>query len=291
MRVVTASESVIRAHLVILSLSIGFILTALFFVKGENDNFDFLLGSSVADELDGEFFIAPVLTGQAIEDGTGVAVILSKAFRKHAQEKLLGKELELTCVNIFVSLLLALLRLLLFLVFSDGLLKLDLLIFEILGGLVSHRMATLLPEVDKLVETDKATLMLLSKEVSSSGSARANWTKKDHIQLLLLLESRRHLDLLLVVEHFSELGLKLTLDSGEGVASLTHLLLCLARLLELGPVISFFVLRVLLTISHGAKVFGDLLLHGIVLLNANLSLLDLTLELLDLTLVIILLLD
>ena len=48
----------------------------LLLVEGEQDDFDLLLRDCVADELNGEFVVGPVLACEAVKDGTSVAVIL-----------------------------------------------------------------------------------------------------------------------------------------------------------------------------------------------------------------------
>ena len=95
-RVMTAREPVVRAHFIILStLSIGVFFATLLLVEGEDDYFDLLLGNSVTDELDSELLIGPVLTSEAVEDSSGIAVVLLQTLCQHAQEKLLWQVLEL----------------------------------------------------------------------------------------------------------------------------------------------------------------------------------------------------
>jgi hypothetical protein len=181
--------------------------------------------------------------------------------------------------------------LLLFLLLCKGLLKLDLLVFEELGGLIAHGMATLLPEVDELVESDQAALLLLGQVVSGSGSARAHWAKHDHVEFLLFFESRWHLDLELICEHLSKLAFKLTLHISEHIASLRDLLLCLSWLFELRPVIAFLILRISLAVLLSLIVLIDLLLDSVVLFELFLKLLDFCLKLFHLALLVVLLLD
>jgi len=71
--------------------------------------------------------------------------------------------------------------------------------------------ATLLPEVDQLIESDQASLMLLGKEIGCGCATRALGSNKDHIKLLLVFESRGHLYLELVSEHLGKFSLMVTL--------------------------------------------------------------------------------
>lgn len=85
------------------------------------------------------------------------------------------------------------------------------MLFKISSGLFAHSVATLLPKVDQLVESDQASLMLLSKEIGSSRATRAGGSNEDHIELLFVLECRGHLYLELVSEHLGKFSLMVTL--------------------------------------------------------------------------------
>lgn len=152
-------------------------------------------------------------------------------------------------------------------------------------------MTTLLPEIDELIKSNEASLVLLGKEISCSSLARAAWTKQDHIQFLLIFQSGRHSDLKLVSEHFSKLRFQLALDSGKIVTKLADLFLGFAGFFELRPVLTVVVLGILLTVLFRAKVLQNSLFHGVILLHSLLRLLDLGFKLLDLTFVIVLLFD
>ena len=165
------------------------------------------------------------------------------------------------------------------------------MLLEVSCGLLAQGMAALLPEVDELVESNQTSLLLLSQEIGRSGATRALRANQDYVQLLLLFESGRHLDLKLIREHLSELSLKISLKVGKSVASLRYLLLGLLGLGKLGPGLTILVRRVLLSVLFCTRILGDLLLVDIVLLHTLLCLFDLTLEALDLTLVIVLLFD
>ena len=217
MRIVPASISVVGANLVLLSLAIS-LLTLL--VEAEHDNLDVLLRHSIADQLNSELIIRPVLRLEAVEDSASVAIVFLHSLGEHAKQELLGQVLVILRVDLRLFLLALLLGLLLFLLLCESLLKLDILILKVLGGLIAHSVATLLPEVDKLVKSDQAALMLLSQEIGGSGSSRALRAEHNDIELLVLLESRRHLYLELIGQHLSELALKLTLKVGQSVASL-----------------------------------------------------------------------
>ena len=172
-----ASVPVVRAHFILfLSLS-SFIFAALLLIEGEDDDLNVLLGCSLTDKLDGKLFIRPVGTGEAVKDCTSVAVIFLQTLGKHSKKQLLRQVLELLGVKFLNLVFLVLLLLLLLLILSNLILELNFLILEVLGGLVSHGVATFLPEVIDLVKADQAALMLLGKEVSSCGSTRANWAK------------------------------------------------------------------------------------------------------------------
>lgn len=288
MRVVAASVPIVGAYLVLVFLAFSLLFLL---VEGEHDNFNVLLRNGVADQLNTELVIRPVLALKAVKDGTCIAVILLHSLGEHALEKLLRQVLVLFGIDIGLFFLALLLCLLLFLLLSKSILKLDILILEELGSFVAHGVATLLPEVDKLVESDEASLVLLGQEVGCSCPAGALRAEHDHVELLVLLESRRHLYLKLISEHLSKLALQLTLQGSQSVTSLRYLLLGLRRLFELGPIVALLILGVLLTVFLLSCVFEDLLFESIVLLDADLGLLDLTLELLHATLVVILLLD
>lgn len=260
----------------------------LLLVEGEEDNLNLLLGDGVTDEFDGELLIWPVLTLQAVEDSTCIAIVFCQPLGEHSLQQLLGQVLELPGVELLLVRILALLLLLLLLVLSDRLLKLDVLVLEDLGRLVAHRVASLLPEVHELVESDQASLVLLRQEVGCSGAPGGLRSDQNHVELLLFLESGRHLYLELVSEHLCEFRLEISLLRGEVVARLGDFLLGLLRLDQLRPVLAVLVLGVLLAMLLGCIVFNDLLLVLIVLLHFLLSLLDLALQALDLTLVLVL---
>jgi len=250
-------------------------------VEVEKDDFDVLLGNGVADQLDGELLVRPVLTGQAVKDGTGVAVVFLQSLSKHALQKLLRKELVGSGIKFLIYVLLSLLSFLLFLGFSESILKFHLLLFKVLGSLVTHGVTTLLPVVDQLVDTDQGSLVLLSQEVASGGTSTGLRSKEDHVELLLVLERGWHLDLKLIGEHLSELRLKVTLDSREVVAGLRDFLLSLLRLLNFGPFFAFLILRILFAMLLSAVVLQELLFVGFTLLDLHLSCLDISLVRLD----------
>ena len=260
----------------------------LLLVEGEEDNLNLLLGDGVTDEFDGELLIWPVLTLQAVEDSTCIAIVFCQPLCEHSLQQLLGQVLELPGVELLLVRILALLLLLLLLVLSDRLLKLDVLVLEDLGRLVAHRVASLLPEVHELVESDQASLVLLRQEVGCSGAPRGLRSDQNHVELLLFLESGRHLYLELVSEHLCEFRLEISLLRGEVVARLGDFFLGLLGLDQLRPVLAVLVLGVLLAMLLGSIVFNDLLLFLIVLLHFLLSLLDLALQALNLTLVLVL---
>lgn len=260
-------------------------------VEVEDDNLDVLLRDSEADELNCELLIWPVLTGEAIEDGTGVAVIFLQSLGEHALKQLLGQVLELSRIELFILIFLALLSLLLFLSLSNCFLKLYLLLFEVFDGFITHGVATLLPEVNQLVHSDEASLVFLCKEVGSGGASTAFWTHENHVKPLFFLQGRWHLDLKLISEHLCKLRLKGTLQGGQVVPRLGDFLLSLLRLFELRPIFAVLILRVLLAVFFSLSVLCDFLLECIVFLDLMLCSFDFTLESLNPALVIILLFD
>ena len=81
-------------------------------------------------------------------------------------------------------------------------------------------MATLLPEVNELVQANEAALVLLSHEIGSSCSTGLFRADQNHIELLVLFEGRRHLDLKLVSEKLGKFSLEVSLQSRQIVSRL-----------------------------------------------------------------------
>ena len=152
-------------------------------------------------------------------------------------------------------------------------------------------MATLLPEVNQLVKSNQASLVLLSQEIGGCGSSRTRRSNKNHIELLVFFEGGWHLDLELIGQHFSKFGLEISLQSGELVSSFRNLFLSLLRFLKFRPIFTIFIFRVLLPVLLGLLDLQDFLLKSIIIDELLLSLLDLTFKILDSSLVVILLLD
>ena len=296
--VVATSEPIVSAdlcHLLIVSCDLISLrlVTARhgLFVEVKDDEFDLLLRSGVAHKLNRELLIWPVLASQIVKDGTSVAILFLEALGEHTHEKLLGEVLELLGVE-FLLLVFALLLSLLFLLLLNKLfLQLCILLFKHFGSLFTESVATLLPEVDKLVETDQASLVLLSHKVGGCGATRALWADQDDVQLLVFFERRWHLNFKLISQQFSEFSLKITLKRSEVIPSLRDFLLGLAWFDKLRPVFTVFVFWIFFTVLFSTVVLEDLVFESIVLLDLDLSLLDLAFERLNLALVVILLLD
>lgn len=108
-------------------------------LESQQQDLQILLWRRLCDQLQGELGIRPQRALKAVEDGTGVAVLLREALFEHPGEDVLGEVLELLGVKVRLlvsGLLLGLLSLLLLGKFH---LEFGLAVLEVLGCFLSQR--------------------------------------------------------------------------------------------------------------------------------------------------------
>ncbi len=84
----STSIPIVSAHLglfgCIVCRGILGVIRKFLFVECKDNNFNVLLRSCIADKLDTELFIWPVLTDKRVKDGTCIAIVFLETLGKHA---------------------------------------------------------------------------------------------------------------------------------------------------------------------------------------------------------------
>ena len=154
-----------------------------------------LLRHGIGDQLYSKLGAWPVLALQAVEDGSGVAVLLSKALFEHLSEKFLLQVLELGWVDVRLVILCLLLGFLTLLLLSHLLLEFNFFSLEEFICLVCELRTALHAPVVELVEPYDSPLVLLGEIVRKSGLAALLWTDDHDVELVCFLHRGRVLHL------------------------------------------------------------------------------------------------